>query len=67
MKKCSFLLVAWVLALASCSTQKYVSFDPPKSETFTTNKLSAFLKNTPNPTVVLRVPNAKQNAAEEDV
>ena len=66
MKSCSLLLVAWMLTLAGCSSQKYVSFVPPKPETFSTNKLSAFLKSTPNPRVVLRVPNAKGNATEED-
>jgi len=38
-----------VLALSACSTQKFVSFESPASETFSTDKLKAFLKNTPTP------------------
>ncbi|WP_109694646.1 hypothetical protein [Chitinophaga deserti] len=55
-----------VLLISACSTQKFVSFETPKSETFSTDKLKSFLRSTPNPKVVLRVPNAQDNTTEED-
>ena len=61
-----YLLSIIAILGISCSTQKFVSFQSPPSETFTTNKLKAFLKDNPNPKVVLRVPNAKSSATEED-
>lgn len=64
--KTIYLLPVVMIFVISCSTQKYVQFRPPQSETFSTDKLKAFLKKTPNPKVVLRVPNTQGNATEED-
>jgi len=63
--KIIFLLSIGIL-LSACSSQKFVSFEAPKSETFSTEKLKTFLRSTPNPKVVLRVPNAQGSATEED-
>jgi hypothetical protein len=61
-----YLLPIVVLIATSCSTQRFVKFDSPKPEAFSTTKLKEFLKSNPNPRVVLRVPNSKVNATEED-
>ncbi|WP_343671722.1 hypothetical protein [Chitinophaga sp.] len=65
MRTIYLLSIAAILG-TGCSTQKFVSFQSPPSETFTTNKLKVFLKDNPNPKVVLRVPNTKSSTTEED-
>jgi len=64
--KAVYLLPFALFLSVSCSTQKFVKFEAPASETFSTSKLKEFLRSNPNPKVVLRVPNSKVNATEED-
>lgn len=62
-----YLLSIAVMLGTSCSTQKFVTFQAPTPETISSDKLKEFLKENPNPKIVLRVPNSKSSATEEDV
>lgn len=55
------LIFVFVLSLLGCTPQKLVSFNQKNQEPFTNSNLQNFLKNNPNPKIVLRVPNVDEN------
>ena len=68
MKKCLVILtVFFVLLINSCGLKRgYLKFDNRNDELIATEKIKDFIKQNPQPSIVLRVPISEKNATDAD-